>query len=74
VISPRSAEQPGTERAPEPDHTGVSQLDLQVAPASGSTIDTGTKGAAAVVGGRDKDASATGSEGVQSPAWTRRFQ
>jgi hypothetical protein len=36
-------------------------------------IDTGRKGAGAVVGGRDRDASATGSEGVQSPAWTLRF-
>jgi hypothetical protein len=26
----RRAEQPGTELSPEPDHTGVSQLDLQV--------------------------------------------
>jgi hypothetical protein len=33
-----------------------------------------TEEAAAVVGGRDKDASATGSGEVQSPAWPLRFQ
>ena len=70
----RVAEQPGTERSPKPDHAGVSEFDLRVSACVGSTIDTGTNGAAAVVVGRDRDVSATGSEAVQSPAWTHRFQ
>ena len=42
--------------------------------ASGLTINTGTKGAAAGIGFRDGDAAEIGSEGIRSPAWTRRFQ
>ncbi len=70
----RGAEQPGTDRARSRTTQALASSISRWVSASGLTIDTGTKGAAAVGGRRDGDGAATGPEGVRGPAWTRRFQ